>query len=393
MVVRPVQPMEYVRILLLFYARFESHTHSLTAGICGDTSACDGVSIPGKCPGASNIQCCIHKSCAFEGINGNCQRESTCTTDTKPNLCPGSSQFKCCMESSSTDPSAGGYGPVEDIEEEDIEEKDDVSQSTPVEIGEDQYPVLTSSGSTCEAGRQQKHKTCMELHPSFSASCGTKRTMDSCPQTCVRNLENEFVCDEVTPSRNVGYFQSRLEAPESISRKDILERALVWLNARIRYSQIRYHSEPSIDGGLGYRTDCSGFVGMAWKGNPSTHPLTHYVTLTHIRTTVLAFSTSWVRGQLDSGSTTILSGVACKDMLPGDAIVNSGHIALFRKWISKRDGSFLVWEEKGTAYGTVEASKTFTGWSEDSTEMGFKTKHSSSVYRCLRRANLAPDQP
>ena len=344
-----------------------THTHIYIDGTCMTKAACTGVSEPGHCPGSSANLCCIQKSCQSNGQTGKCQHQDTCTGTTKSGLCPGSSEYKCCLGSAPSPETSTSNTPTSSPSTE----TSPASELPPTEVGEDRYPVLTAPGSTCPSERQITN-TCMELHKSFSAECSTKRTFSDCPSSCKRSIDGgNFVCNEVAASRNVGYYQSRIEAPDPMSRNDILKRAMVWLNTRVRYSQLRYHSDPAIDDGLGYRTDCSGFVGMSWK--------------------MLAFSTSWMRGLLDQRKTTVFSGIPCKDMLPGDALVNNGHIVLFRKWVSKPEGSFLVWEEKGTNYGTVESTKTFKSWDPTSSAEGFKTKGSSSVYRCVKRANLAPD--
>ena len=204
---------------------------------------------------------------------------------------------------------------------------------------------------------------------------GEKLSLDQCSSDCatpiitaVKSAGKSFACTEVTPTKKVGYFQSTLSPPEAISRATILERALVWLKSRIRYSQLRSHSEPSIDDGLGYRTDCSGFVGMSWK--------------------ILSFSTSWARSQLKAKSTTIFSGIPCKDLLPGDAMVNGGHIVLFRKWISKSEGTFVAWEEGGTNSGTVEKHRKLLNLNGETGTEGCDVQGSSSKYQCMRRSNL-----
>ena len=46
-------------------------------------------------------------------------------------------------------------------------------------------------------------------------------------------------------------------ASASSSRRRAMERGFTWLDADVAYSQAKYYK--------GYRTDCSGFVSMAWE--------------------------------------------------------------------------------------------------------------------------------
>ena len=69
------------------------------------------------------------------------------------------------------------------------------------------------------------------------------------------------------------------------------------------------------DAGLAYRTDCTGFVSMAWG-------------LAQIGTC------SWVRGRMNKDDP-LFGQIECINMLPGDAMVSSGHIVLFARWTDK----------------------------------------------------------
>lgn len=96
----------------------------------------------------------------------------------------------------------------------------------------------------------------------------------------------------------------------AITREDILRRAHSWVRKGIIYSQTRYYR--------GYRRDCSGFVSMAWGAKRS------YTTRTIHR---------------------ISRRVRLADLRPGDAVLTPGHVAIFVKWKSKRNRTYVAMEE------------------------------------------------
>lgn len=101
--------------------------------------------------------------------------------------------------------------------------------------------------------------------------------------------------------------RSNLLADLGPERRAILERGFRWYDADVQYSQVRYYQ--------GYRTDCSGFVEMAWDLPDRSSSYTTY---------------------------TFNNGVECRrlqgysELLPGDALVRradgKGHIVLFLGW-------------------------------------------------------------
>jgi hypothetical protein len=100
----------------------------------------------------------------------------------------------------------------------------------------------------------------------------------------------------------------------SAARKTILERGFNWLDQGVRYSQSRNFG--------GYRTDCSGFVSMAWGLKTSQ-------------------STRSFGGGADA---TRLSSQG--DLLPGDALVQPGrHAVLF---LANQGDSICVLEQAST---------------------------------------------
>ncbi|MFD0203436.1 MULTISPECIES: hypothetical protein [Saccharothrix] len=100
------------------------------------------------------------------------------------------------------------------------------------------------------------------------------------------------------------------------SRSETLVRSQSWLDAQVPYSQQACHE--NVYGS--YRTDCSGYVSMAWG-------------LTHSRTT------------------TTLRDVAAEipraDLLPGDALLAPYHAALFVRWADDAKSEPVVREQTG----------------------------------------------
>lgn len=109
-----------------------------------------------------------------------------------------------------------------------------------------------------------------------------------------------------------------------ISRAEIISRAQDWWQRQIPYNQTDDATDVE---GVSYRTDCSGFVSMAWR-----------------------LPTSRTTDTLDDISTEI----AKSDLQPGDIMMwdgpgNDGHVVLFQKWEDKAAGTFWLYEEASTA--------------------------------------------
>jgi len=73
------------------------------SGVCKSTSSCTGKSVPGHCPGSSNIQCCIPKaagpSCTVNKKTGICREKSTCSGGTSyTGYCAGPANIQCCIK-------------------------------------------------------------------------------------------------------------------------------------------------------------------------------------------------------------------------------------------------------------------------------------------------------
>ena len=108
-----------------------------------------------------------------------------------------------------------------------------------------------------------------------------------------------------------------LAAHAGVTRTEALTRAERWVDNPVPYSMTAYKD--------GYRTDCSGFISMAWNADMS------YTTQT-----------------LDSAATTI-----GKDQLkPGDALLwkndtgdRIGHVRLFVSWADAAKSEYWVYEQ------------------------------------------------
>jgi hypothetical protein len=103
-----------------------------------------------------------------------------------------------------------------------------------------------------------------------------------------------------------------------ISRSEIIARAQTWLNPPVPYSQDAYKD--------GYRTDCSGYVSMAWHLNRNY----------------------WT-GDLH----TVGVAIQFLDLRAGDMLlyhnpsnpVNGSHVVLFDRWVGSPGGDFYMYEQ------------------------------------------------
>ncbi|GAA0249106.1 hypothetical protein GCM10010492_56360 [Saccharothrix mutabilis subsp. mutabilis] len=100
------------------------------------------------------------------------------------------------------------------------------------------------------------------------------------------------------------------------SRGETQVRSQSWLDERVPYSQNACHRNAYGD----YRTDCSGYVSMAWG-------------LTHSRTTVTLRE--------------VATAIPHADLQPGDALANDNHAALFVRWADEGRTEPVVREQTG----------------------------------------------
>ena len=141
----------------------------------------------------------------------------------------------------------------------------------------------------------------------------------------------------------------------AISRSWVLERAQVWVLAKVPYSQKR---AATVEGSLiptstpghlyaGYRTDCSGYVSMAF--NLRTKSGAPY-----------SLSTATLRPRL--------TPIAKADLRPGDVILRPndlvidgkrvayGHAVVFGGWTDSTQASYVGYHESSSQKGAVRST-------------------------------------
>lgn len=109
----------------------------------------------------------------------------------------------------------------------------------------------------------------------------------------------------------------------ALTRDEVVARARSWVQRDVSYSQGRSFE--------GYRTDCSGFVSMAWGLDKS-------------------YTTSTI------GQTA--TRIPLAQLEPGDAILTPGHVVIFAGWADPAHTTFLSLEEANSRLDSVERVKT-----------------------------------
>ncbi|WP_328748945.1 tachylectin-related carbohydrate-binding protein [Streptomyces sp. NBC_00285] len=140
----------------------------------------------------------------------------------------------------------------------------------------------------------------------------------------------------------------------TIYRNEVIDRAKNWYSRNVQYSQSAYASD--VDGDHSYRTDCSGFVSMAWH-----------------------LTTSLTTQSLPSAGTQISKA----DLRPGDALNSSseGHVVLFAGWKDQDAGSFYYYSE-----GSPSSDMNY---STANVYSGTIDSHPASSYIALRYDKIA----
>jgi hypothetical protein len=113
----------------------------------------------------------------------------------------------------------------------------------------------------------------------------------------------------------------------AITRSQVLARAQSWVDAQVPYSQSASYPDTT----TGYRTDCSGYVSMAWRAQYSSGAPASYTT---------------------SSLGSISHQIAVADLQPGDIVLKAGsHVRLFGWWTDGSHTQYVAFEERTT--GTV----------------------------------------
>ncbi|MCX5407731.1 VCBS repeat-containing protein [Streptomyces sp. NBC_00335] len=112
-----------------------------------------------------------------------------------------------------------------------------------------------------------------------------------------------------------------------ISRAEVIARAKTWTDAGVPYSQTSYLTSF----GQRYRTDCSGFVSMAWN---------------------LATSASNNWGETTPTLPSFSSSISKSELKPGDILLNpspgnDGHVVIFNGWANAERTKYHGLEEAG----------------------------------------------
>ena len=121
-----------------------------------------------------------------------------------------------------------------------------------------------------------------------------------------------------TPPNAGGTPCSGAKSVGSTPWSDIETRAASWLTINVRYNEgTCYHNQYGT-----YRTDCSGFLSLAW-----------------------GLGDSYTTDSLPS----ISSSISFSAMVPGDALLEpSQHVMLFHNWVDSDHKTARVWEESRT---------------------------------------------
>jgi hypothetical protein len=147
-----------------------------------------------------------------------------------------------------------------------------------------------------------------------------------------------------------------------ILRSETLTRAQDWVNKGVIYSQSRYTGDSA---GRNYRTDCSGYVSLAW----------------HLGTSLNTTGFSAYGGK------TVLGSI--HDLKPGDAILKSGHIELFAMWKDPNnhaDGAYVY-----SLNGPTDGDWAKGPIRNSHGQVGFNTWPDMTTYRPIRYNKIKDD--
>ncbi|MEE1827881.1 VCBS repeat-containing protein [Streptomyces sp. BE20] len=145
-----------------------------------------------------------------------------------------------------------------------------------------------------------------------------------------------------------------------VNRSEVLSRAQYWDAQDVQYNQGATYGDGD---GHSYRTDCSGFIAMAW----------------HLSATGLGSATTQT---LDSRSLT--ARINKSDLRPGDALDNiSDHVVLFVRWNNQATGDFTYLHQSN--------SRTDMTYGSGNVYSGNISSYPASSYVALRYNKVVED--
>ncbi len=169
---------------------------------------------------------------------------------------------------------------------------------------------------------------------------------------------------------------------EALTGDDAVSRAEDWVAVKLHYCQAPNHkhdydaacsstcnrySNPQWDP---YRSDCSGLVSWAW-GLPAPGRVT----------------TQFAPFQTD-----ISKAISAIDLAPGDAVNNSEHVMLFKKWVTKGKSAVFI-EEPGCSVSTPYAHELTSNVSLNGSSIYVSYEGASFTaihYKAMQPPNTAP---
>ncbi|WP_328457135.1 FG-GAP-like repeat-containing protein [Streptomyces sp. NBC_00386] len=186
----------------------------------------------------------------------------------------------------------------------------------------------------------------------------------------VPNPTTASVAQLAAAPRPVGAFAALTadsSAGGSISRADVIARAQSWVDAGVPYSMTSYRT----DANGKYRTDCSGFVSMAWHLDSSS-------------------GNNW--GETTGTLLNYTSSIAKESLKPGDVLLNpdsgaSGHVVIFNGWTSSDHSTYDALEESGSS-GAVHHSIPYPYYSGHGT---FSPRRYDNIQDTDNRADVTGD--
>ncbi|MEG8277669.1 peptidoglycan-binding protein [Streptomyces sp. AHA2] len=140
--------------------------------------------------------------------------------------------------------------------------------------------------------------------------------------------------------------QSVAPQPTAITRAEIIDRAKIWVAAKVPYSMSAYWSD-------GYRQDCSGYVSMAWKlpGNEWTGSLAQYA-----------------------------DRITKEELQPGDILLfhnaasptSGSHVTIFGGWTDEAHTTYTAYEQ--TRPHTRRQPTPYAYWSDSDRYIPYRYK-------------------